>query len=525
MKKIISFWMCVVMLFTVCACGGEDKNNGKIHIKFNSSTANEDLLLADNPDRGFRFEAYVNTNATAYVDSNIKRWNPGFEEVVNSIKAGMWQKPKLVQVYFYLTDFKDTKELPELVFQNIQTVFDSVRKQGQKAVVRFTYQGAIEEYKDQASQDIMFAHMEQLKPILEKNKTSIYAIEAGFLGAWGEWHGYGPNFYALYKGVDEHTAARLTWENTKDFDEVEIIKHILDMAPEGIYVQLRTSMYRDLFLEAYPNEGYEKILGLKNDAYFGYREDTNAWPYNSMSSDAAKSAMKAGLVAPSGGEFFWGCQFNYKRVSGDSAILGFYKFHSSLFSVFHNSFEGHDEIANGDWFKTDRKGDMEIWAETEIKPENLDLIGVPYCDDWFVDSNGKSSERTYFEFVRDHLGYRLDAKSLDLRGEIKKNNNVDIELSLVNYGFAPPFNLTSEFVILNENYEVVSFCPAGDPLKWYNEGKSAVTHKVNASIKLPSEKGKYKLAFSLRNTAGDTAYLASKIDRLKGYNILYNFEI
>jgi len=525
MKKILSLFLCAVMPFALTACGGDAKDNpNKIHIEFKAATSSDDILLADNPDRGFRFEAYVNTNATSYVDVNVKRWNPDFQTVVNAIKPGMWHKPKLIQVYFYLTDFKDTKELPQIVFENIQTVFNSVRAEGQKAVVRFTYQGAIEEYKDQASQEIMFAHMEQLKPILEKNKTSIYSLEAGFLGAWGEWHGYAPNFYALYKGVDELTAAKLTWDYTEDFDEIEIIKHIIDMVPEDIYVQLRTSMCRDLFLEAYPNMGYEKRLGLKNDAFFGYRESDSAWPYNSMRSAATKSAMDAGLIAPSGGEFFWGCQFNYPRVTADSAILAFNKFHTSLFSVFHNSFEGYETIAHGDWFQTERKGDMEIWAETKLEPKNLDLLNAPYSPSWFKDKNGKDAKRTYFEYIRDHLGYRIEAKSLDVKGERKLGGDIELEMKLVNNGFAAPFNMSAEFVVLNDKNEIVSSVPASDPLKWYNNGK-VVTHTVKASVKLPSESGKYKIGFYFHNSAGDIAYLANSMERTNDFNILYSFEL
>ena len=300
------------------------------------------------------------------------------------------------------------------------------------------------------------------------------------------------------------------------------------MVPEDMYVQLRTSIYRDMFLEAYPNQGYEKRLGLKNDAFFGYKDTNNAWPYDQMLNKASQSAMEASMTTPMGGEFFWGSQWSYPRVTAQEAILSFKKFHQSIFSVYHNSFEGTEEVAGrGEgafWFATERQGDMSLWAETDVTPKDLDELGVGYSPNWFVDRDGDEVKRTYFEYVRDHLGYRLEGKTMNIKGDLVPDGKLDIKMALVNNGFAAPFNMSADFVILDDKNNIVSSVTAGDVLKWYNKDE-VETHNIEASLKLPEASGKYKLALHIYNSAGDTAYLANQIDRLNGFNIFCNFEI
>ena len=118
MRKIISVFLCFVMLFAISACGKESKvdNSVDMNIELKPSTASEDILMFENPDRGFRLEAYCGVGATSDPSVNLKQWNPKFEAAANSIKEGIWAKPKLVQTYVYLTDYKDTKTLPDHVF-------------------------------------------------------------------------------------------------------------------------------------------------------------------------------------------------------------------------------------------------------------------------------------------------------------------------------------------------------------------------------------------------------------------------
>lgn len=60
---------------------------------------------------------------------------------------------------------------------------------GMRLVVRFTYnQGPIGPGAMDAPIDVISEHIDQLAPTLLHNKDLILALEAGFIGTWGEWH-------------------------------------------------------------------------------------------------------------------------------------------------------------------------------------------------------------------------------------------------------------------------------------------------------------------------------------------------
>ena len=60
---------------------------------------------------------------------------------------------------------------------------------GIRLVVRFTYNfGPIGPGAMDAPIDLIATHIDQLAPILLRHKDLIFALEAGFIGTWGEWH-------------------------------------------------------------------------------------------------------------------------------------------------------------------------------------------------------------------------------------------------------------------------------------------------------------------------------------------------
>jgi hypothetical protein len=74
---------------------------------------------------------------------------------------------------------------------HIQADMNLVRQYGMKMVIRFSYtfnepqsQGG---YAD-TNMNRMLSHVEQLRPLLQRNSDIIAFLEAGFIGRWGEWN-------------------------------------------------------------------------------------------------------------------------------------------------------------------------------------------------------------------------------------------------------------------------------------------------------------------------------------------------
>src|SRR5688572_32488614 len=83
-----------------------------------------------------------------------------------------------------LQDFRD-EPLDSTLLTQLTTGFQRVREAGIKVILRFTYNAA---FTDDAPKDVVLGHIEQLAPILQANADVIAVLQAGFIGAWGEWH-------------------------------------------------------------------------------------------------------------------------------------------------------------------------------------------------------------------------------------------------------------------------------------------------------------------------------------------------
>ena len=79
--------------------------------------------------------------------------------------------------------------------------------------------------------------------------------------------------------------------------------------------------------------------------------------------------------------------------------------------------------------------------------------------------------------MRDHLGYRIEGKTLDIKGNLATDSELNLNMKLVNYGFSAAFNLKSEFVILDSSNKIVSSVKVGNPAEWNNDDELK-THEL-----------------------------------------------
>jgi Domain of unknown function (DUF4832)/Domain of unknown function (DUF4874) len=98
---------------------------------------------------------------------------------------------RLIYIPHDLSAWRDA-DLPESYLTNLRTGFAKVRAAGVKLVLRFAYNYPANETEYLNAQDASLArvqgHIAQLAPILADNSDVIAIWQAGFIGAWGEWH-------------------------------------------------------------------------------------------------------------------------------------------------------------------------------------------------------------------------------------------------------------------------------------------------------------------------------------------------
>jgi len=84
-----------------------------------------------------------------------------------------------------LPEYRDAP-LDAKLLAGVAAAFDLAREHGMKVVPRFHYSDDIDE--PDADLQRILGHIDQLKPILQEHADVILTLQAGFIGAWGEWH-------------------------------------------------------------------------------------------------------------------------------------------------------------------------------------------------------------------------------------------------------------------------------------------------------------------------------------------------
>jgi hypothetical protein len=192
--------------------------------------------------------------------------------------AGM----SLVHVYFRLDAFRD-RPLSGAFLAEVQRRFNEARASGVKLVPRFTYnfpQGLpLEAGDEDAPLPLVLRHIAQLEPVLRRNADVIAFLEAGFVGAWGEWH---------------HSTSGLDSPGAK----AAVLKALLKALPATRFVALRYQRDKDGF--AGPQAAR---IGHHNDCFLAAREDWGTYRGSGTEVDAQKAALAAdNQFVPQGGE-------------------------------------------------------------------------------------------------------------------------------------------------------------------------------------------------------------------------------
>jgi len=99
----------------------------------------------------------------------------------------------LVMRYVRLDDYR-YQTLPASLLEQLRSDLSGLRAHGLKVVLRFSYNFG---FTADAPQERVLQHIEQLTPILREHTDVIAVLQAGFIGAWGEWHASTHDLLAL----------------------------------------------------------------------------------------------------------------------------------------------------------------------------------------------------------------------------------------------------------------------------------------------------------------------------------------
>jgi hypothetical protein len=193
--------------------------------------------------------------------------------------------------------------------------FARVRAAGIKVILRFAYNDC---FCPDAPKERILAHIAQLGPTLAKHADVIAVLQAGFIGAWGEWH-------TSTSGLDNAE------------DQRAVLSALLAVLPKTRSVQVRTPMAKSGMLGAALTEdeafgGSDRArTGHHNDCFLASESDfgTYAGPVDKWKSYVAAE----GQFVPIGGET---CALNPPRSSCATATTEMSTMHWSFLNALYH---------------------------------------------------------------------------------------------------------------------------------------------------------------------------------------------
>lgn len=95
------------------------------------------------------------------------------------------------------------------------------------------------------------------------------------------------------------------------------------------------------------------------------------------------------------------------------------------------------------------------WKTKLITEYQLSQFGMPVSKDYFKDANGSVVQRSAYDYIRDHLGYRLELQSTQFD---QTQTQISFSTNVINRGFAAPQNKRNlYFVLMNEVNQLISY--------------------------------------------------------------------
>ncbi|MCQ2389322.1 MAG: DUF4874 domain-containing protein [Kiritimatiellae bacterium] len=375
-----------------------------------------------NPERGWRFEIGVGKLA----EDPCKFTHVGDHWPFARFKG---DGVTVAQAYCYLTQFHD-KPVSDEKIAALEADFARARKDGVKFLLRFAYDHD-PGLKPTPSLDRLLAHVEQLKPVVRRNADVIYCLQIGWVGAWGEFHSSAIGLEKDPKAV------------------AAVVGATLDMLPANRSTMMRRVDYKINALKAMGADTNEVTAATAwtaaPTARIGFFNDgtlANWWdgatfvdePYADDSNREFERVKREGLYTPVDGELFWSGQGEAHTcfACGIRAIDRFAKHHYTTFSLVH----GHSQLDMSDKLWT-----IDGWKVTPVTSAELGFFGVQHDPDYFAGV----PHRTAYEFIRDHLGYRIALRSCDVR---TAGETATLALRFRNWGFSAPVNPRAPVVVI-----------------------------------------------------------------------------
>lgn len=356
--------------------------------------------LYENPERGLYNANFLNLSKTGNVTKDIESKVSKLIYLKVDLSAfSAWRNGTDIELT--LNAINTLKEQLEIIKQHNNTV-----------ILRFVYDNGATgihgggSTKFEPNQTMLLRHIEQLKDVFIEYDTTIYTIQVGFYGLWGE------SFY-----------------NTDVNSHPEYYKQTMEALLEAtngteIMIAFRTPSY---LKSAITGSSYDtKRVGMFNDAYLSQNDDMGTYTnrneeiewLSSRNTSFGGEALPATFSNTTEVIKSYGDDGTYSAVGGLNNYLNLLKTETNNWDLISyvedEMYKTHTSYMNFEWNQYKHY----IWSNQIYNGNNSLYHGM-----------------SALEFVQNHLGYRLVLKKIELpRSASVGLMNASIEINNVGFG-------------------------------------------------------------------------------------------
>jgi len=335
-------------------------------------------------------------------------------------------KITLVLRLFYLHQFLDQDTVSNDYLDKMQADFDAMRTAGVKCIVRFAYSDSQSAAIWDATPDKVLSHIESLSGVLSANSDIIAVVQAGFIGAWGEWY-YTTNFAGSGYVPDETDIA----------NRRAVVEALLNSLPENIQVQVRTPAIKKYIVqneesisdaEAYDGSVKSRVAH-HNDCFLANSSDYGTYVH--LDADLAYMAQDT----------------KYAIAGGETCDA------SNVYSDCVNAIPRMQLLH---WTYLNREYNQDVYKKWENQGclHDVDLA----------------------------LGYRIYLTTAQLPDSVIPGNELNIVLNLKNVGFAAPTQYKPIQVVLtrtiNSEQTILDYSGSNSDIRYWFPGDIALSGKI-----------------------------------------------
>jgi len=374
-----------------------------------------------NPERGFFIQRSY--------DPARSRTRPTLS--LEELRRARLNHISLVRLLYSLREFREAPIAEELL-ERLHEDFGQARQAGVKIILRFSYSSAIGQ--PDASLERILSHIEQLRPVLRRNADVLAFMEAGFAGAWGEWHS---STHGLFD-----TGPGMRWPQVNDRTRA-ILDKLLEALPPDRMVALRCPRFKWAFFGEAPLSLQEAFAGTArartgahNDCFLASADDMGT--YTDRMAEEKAFYHQDNLFVPQGGETCSAGPRALPYITCENALKELaYLRYSTL------NLDYHRQV-------------LAVWEQGGCMPQ-----------------------------IRRRLGYRFRLVESQIPDSAQPGSAFRISFTVTNEGWANLYNPRPVEVVLrnSETRKLHVFRLEEDPRLWM-PGETKV---VDAEIKLPAD--------------------------------------